>query len=408
VLQQNLPFLLTFFFFSKKFDSQEFFFLRWKKKKQVKSGKAKLHSCRLHAVQCVRVCESSILFISIGPARLAGLKKKIPRIMMTMMCRQMTRRCLSREPPMPSIWGGPSVPSDQVWVVERDGVSTLLEEAEGLFSSDKLINCYTKEPENLEVSAAFDTADGITITVHACGTYETVDPIKCAYAVEDDGGSLSKLASERLAVALGEHSLSQVPDNAQCIAKTVWKDVNNVARDWGINCVKFTIGKVEFEQQSVESMATRAGNVDGNADGGAVRYVAAADDSIRLAAIRRDSMIVEAEGMRASQILEGEAEADVCLRMARAKAEAIELHAAATARALETIRSALPGLDESSVAKFVLADRCLSSSSAGSNAPLHDGLLSFSEKRLQDEVIVDKQEDEQEESGRNDVSKVEE
>ncbi|ODV94862.1 hypothetical protein PACTADRAFT_50716 [Pachysolen tannophilus NRRL Y-2460] len=173
------------------------------------------------------------------------------------------------------------------------------------------------------------TADNVTLEMDGVLYIKVIDPYKASYGVEDAEYAISQLAQTTMRSEIGQLTLDHCLRERQSLNNNITAVLNEAAKDWGIECLRYEIRDIHPPANVLEAMHRQV----------------SAERSKRAEILdsegHRQSAINIAEGAKESQILASEAEKQEQINNAAGEAEAILLRAKANAEGIRQIAKAI-------------------------------------------------------------------
>lgn len=225
------------------------------------------------------------------------------------------------------------VPQQTAWVVERMGkFHRILDPGLAILIPflDKIQYVQSLKESAIEVpSQSAITSDNVTLEMDGVLYIKVVDAYKASYGVEDAEYAISQLAQTTMRSEIGQLTLDHVLRERASLNHNITTVLNEAAKDWGIQCLRYEIKDIHPPSNVLEAMHRQV----------------SAERSKRAEILesegQRQSAINIAEGQKTSQILASEAQKSQSINEANGEAEAILLKAKATAEGIKAIAQAI-------------------------------------------------------------------
>lgn len=225
------------------------------------------------------------------------------------------------------------VPQQTAWIVERMGkFNRILEPGLAIMIPfiDKIQYVQSLKEAALEIpSQSAITSDNVTLEMDGVLYIKVVDAYKASYGVEDAEYAISQLAQTTMRSEIGQLTLDHVLRERQSLNHNITTVLNEAAKDWGIQCLRYEIKDIHPPSNVLEAMHRQV----------------SAERSKRAEILesegQRQSSINIAEGEKSSKILSSEAEKLQSINLASGESEAILLKARATAQGIKEIAKAI-------------------------------------------------------------------
>ncbi|KAH3688674.1 hypothetical protein WICPIJ_000365 [Wickerhamomyces pijperi] len=225
------------------------------------------------------------------------------------------------------------VPQQTAWVVERMGkFNRILDPGLAILIPflDKIQYVQSLKESAIEVpSQSAITSDNVTLEMDGVLYIKVVDAYKASYGVEDAEYAISQLAQTTMRSEIGQLTLDHVLRERASLNHNITTVLNEAAKDWGIECLRYEIKDIHPPSNVLEAMHRQV----------------SAERSKRAEILesegQRQSAINIAEGQKTSQILASEAQKAQSINEANGEAEAILLKAKATAEGIRAVAKAI-------------------------------------------------------------------
>lgn len=225
------------------------------------------------------------------------------------------------------------VPQQTAWIVERMGkFHRILQPGLAILLPflDKIQYVQSLKENAIEVpSQSAITSDNVTLEMDGVLYIRVVDAYKASYGVENAEYAISQLAQTTMRSEIGQLTLDHVLRERQSLNVNITAVLNDAAKDWGIQCLRYEIRDIHPPSNVLEAMHRQV----------------SAERSKRAEILdsegHRQSAINIAEGERQSQILASEATKFKQINLAEGEARAILLKAEATSKGIEQIANAI-------------------------------------------------------------------
>ncbi len=145
------------------------------------------------------------------------------------------------------------------------------------------------------------TKDNVVVTVDAVIYHEITDPVKVLYNVANFYMAITKLAQTNLRNVVGDLQLDESLTSREKINTTLREILDEATDKWGVRVTRVELQRIEPPQDVTQAMHRQM-----------------------KAERERRAVILEAEGIKQSQILKAEGEKRAAILSAEGKAEAIK------------------------------------------------------------------------------------
>src|SRR5689334_11139578 len=152
------------------------------------------------------------------------------------------------------------------------------------------------------------TKDNVTVEVDAVVYYKVVDPVKSQFEVQDFGYACTTLAQTNLRNLIGDRTLDETLVARDMINTNLRHVLDEATNNWGVKVTRVEVQKIDPPRDITEAMS---------------RQMKAERD--KRAAVLEAEGILQAEGVKQSEILKAEGDAQARVTRANAEAEAIRL-----------------------------------------------------------------------------------
>ncbi|CDK29649.1 unnamed protein product [Kuraishia capsulata CBS 1993] len=225
------------------------------------------------------------------------------------------------------------VPQQTAWIVERMGkFHRILEPGLAILIPflDKIQYVQSLKESAIEVpSQSAITSDNVTLEMDGVLYIKVIDAYKASYGVEDAEYAISQLAQTSMRSEIGQLTLDHVLRERQSLNTNITAVLNEAAKDWGLQCLRYEIRDIHPPANVLEAMHRQV----------------SAERSKRAEILdsegHRQSAINIAEGQKESQILASEGERTQQINSATGESEAILLKAKATAEGIRQLADAI-------------------------------------------------------------------
>lgn len=209
------------------------------------------------------------------------------------------------------------VPQQKAYIIERFGKfnKTLSPGIHFLFPLiDRIAYVQSLKEEAFSVlKQTAITKDNVTISIDGVLYLRIFDPYAASYGVENAIEAMMQLAQTSMRSELGKITLDKTFEERVSLNENINTAINKAGKSWGIECMRYEIKDI-LPPASVQ----KAMNMQAESER---RKRAMILDSEGL----RASEINKAEGVKRAAVLEAEAEAETILKKATATAEGIRL-----------------------------------------------------------------------------------
>ncbi|KAL7664546.1 Band 7 domain-containing protein [[Candida] zeylanoides] len=225
------------------------------------------------------------------------------------------------------------VPQQTAWIVERMGkFHRILEPGVAFLIPvlDKITYVQSLKETAIEIpSQNAITSDNVSLELDGILYIKVMDAYKASYGVEDFQFAVSQLAQTTMRSEIGALTLDLVLRERQQLNLNINRAINDAARDWGVECLRYEIRDIHPPQNVLDAMHRQV----------------SAERSKRAEILEsegtRQSRINIAEGEKQSVILQSEAQRQQQVNAAQGESESILLKARATAEGLRQVAAAI-------------------------------------------------------------------
>ncbi|XP_060092456.1 stomatin-like protein 2, mitochondrial [Heteronotia binoei] len=224
------------------------------------------------------------------------------------------------------------VPQQEAWVVERmgrfhrilePGLNFLIPLLDRIRYVQSLKEIVINVPEQSAV-----THDNVTLQIDGVLYLRIMDPYKASYGVEDPEYAVTQLAQTTMRSELGKLSLDKVFRERESLNASIVDAINQASDYWGIRCLRYEIKDIHVPPRVKESMQMQV-EAERRKRATVLESEGTRESAINVAEGQKQAQILASEGERAERINQAAGEANALLVKAQAKAEAIQLLAAA-------------------------------------------------------------------------------
>ena len=173
------------------------------------------------------------------------------------------------------------------------------------------------------------TLDNVTLNLNGILYIRVLKPYDAAYGIEDHEYAVTQLAQTTMRSEIGTMSLDHVLKERQKLNQNITAAINDAAKVWGVEVLRYEILDIHPPQNVVQSMHRQ------------VSAERAKRAEILESEGQRQSAINVAEGKKQSTILNSEAIQAENINKATGEAEAIRLRAEATAMAISEVAKSI-------------------------------------------------------------------
>lgn len=156
------------------------------------------------------------------------------------------------------------------------------------------------------------TKDSVTLHLDGVLYLKVIDPKKASYGVNDPIFAMIQMAQTTMRSELGKYTLDQTFEERENLNAAIVKIINDAAKDWGIECIRYEIRDI-----TPPSNIKKAMELEGEAE----RQKRA---DILNSEKQRAAEINIAEGKRQASILRAEGEAEAIIIKSKSIAEGIK------------------------------------------------------------------------------------
>mmetsp|Transcript_1868 Transcript_1868/g.2807 ORF Transcript_1868/g.2807 Transcript_1868/m.2807 type:complete len:393 (-) Transcript_1868:63-1241(-) len=214
------------------------------------------------------------------------------------------------------------VPQQSAWVIERFGkFSEILQPGLHFLIPviDRIAYVHSLKEEAFPIpNQQAITRDNVTISIDGVLYVRVVSPYDASYGVEDAIYAVMQLAQTTMRSELGKITLDKTFEERENLNKNIVIAINEAARAWGIECLRYEIRDITPPPSVRQSMDMQAE-----------------------AERRKRAEILQSEGDRQAQVNAAEGHKRGVIMKAEGEAEKIELQAKATAEGIRLISEAL-------------------------------------------------------------------
>lgn len=227
------------------------------------------------------------------------------------------------------------VPQQTAWIVERMGkFHRILDPGLAFLVPvlDKITYVQSLKESAIEIpSQNAITSDNVSLELDGVLYIKVTDPYKASYGVEDVKFAISQLAQTTMRSEIGSLTLDNVLKERQALNSNINLAINEAARNWGVECLRYEIRDIHPPQNVLDAMHRQV-----SAERSKRAEILESEGS-------RQSKINISEGEKQSIILASEANKEEQINRAKGEAESILLKSEATAEGLKRIAAAIEG-----------------------------------------------------------------
>lgn len=172
------------------------------------------------------------------------------------------------------------------------------------------------------------TRDNVTLHLDGVLYLRVNDAIKASYGVEDADFAVKQLAQTTMRAEIGKLSLDNMFKERGELNSLIVNAINEAAKDWGIQCMRYEIRDIQLPDQVVQAMQMQV-----SAERKKRAQILASEGE-------RESEVNIATGRKSAKVLNSEGDKQEAMNRAAGEAAAIEMRAVATAEAIKTVAEA--------------------------------------------------------------------
>ena len=194
--------------------------------------------------------------------------------------------------------------------------------------------------------SAVITRDNVTMEVDAVLFYQITDPAKATYEITDLGNAIIQLTVTSLRNVMGELALDETLTSRETVNTKLRNVLDDATDKWGVKVNRVELKNIEPPREIQDAMAKQM-----------------------KAERERRAVVTEAEGTKASAILEAEGDREAAIARAEGEKRSTILEAEGTAEArvriaeaeAESLKHVREGLNEANPANYLIALKYLES-----------------------------------------------
>lgn len=218
------------------------------------------------------------------------------------------------------------VPQQTAWIVERMGkFHRILEPGVAFLIPllDKITYVQLLKETAIEIPLQNAiTLDNVLLELDGILYIKVMDAYKASYGVEDFQFAVSQLAQTTMRLEIGALTLDLVLRERQQLNLNINRAINDAARDWGVECLRYEIRDIHPPQNVLDAMHRQV-SAERSKRAEILELEGTRQLRINIAEGEKQLVILQSEAQRQQQVNAAQGESELILLKARATAEGL-------------------------------------------------------------------------------------